>query len=119
MVFPARGEVAYVVPGFEEMRARELIRFGKDVRIWEEDESPGAKVAQIFKDRGIVTGRIGIEEGVRFFLFDGIRKQAPASLSASLSGRLFRIRELRLNRWPEWLVEGRGSSSAPTSGRIK
>lgn len=78
MVLPAKGDVAYVVPGFEEMRARELIRFGKDVRVWEEDESPGAKVAQVLKDRGIATGRIGIEERVRFFLYDGIRKAAPA-----------------------------------------
>ncbi len=78
MVLPARGEIAYVVPGFEEQRARELIRFSKDVRIWEEDESPGAKVAQVLKDRGIATGRIGIEERVRFFLYDGIRKAAPA-----------------------------------------
>jgi Xaa-Pro dipeptidase len=33
-------------------------------------------VAQVFKDRGIRTGRIGIEERVRFFLFDGIRREA-------------------------------------------
>ena len=56
MVLPARGEIAYVCPGFEEDRARELIRFGDDIRPWEEDESPYKKVAQIFKDRGISTG---------------------------------------------------------------
>ena len=77
MILPAKGEPAYVVPGFEEARARELIRFGKDVRTWQEDESPGEKVAQVFRDRGISTGRIGIEENTRFFLFDGIRKAAP------------------------------------------
>ncbi len=77
-VIPARGDLAYVCPKFEEDRARELIRFGNDVRTWEEDEDPARKVAQIFKDRGVATGRIGIEERVRFFLFDGIRKAAPA-----------------------------------------
>jgi len=76
-VLPARGEIAWVCPAFEEMRARELIRIGSDIRTWEEDESPYKKVAQIFKDRGIQTGAIGIEERVRFFLFDGIRKEAP------------------------------------------
>jgi Xaa-Pro dipeptidase len=78
MVFPAKGEIAYVVPGFEEARARELIRFGKDVRVWQEDESPAAVVAGVLKDRGITTGTIGIEERARFFLYDGIRKAAPA-----------------------------------------
>ena len=40
LVIPAEGDVAYVCPGFEEDRARELIKFGKDVRVWQEDESP-------------------------------------------------------------------------------
>jgi Xaa-Pro dipeptidase len=35
-------------------------------------------VAEILKDRGIATGRIGMEERVRFFLFDMIRRAAPA-----------------------------------------
>jgi Xaa-Pro dipeptidase len=77
MVLPARGEPAYVCPQFEEERARELIRFGDDVRTWEEDESPYERVAEIFADRGISTGTVGFEETVRFFLFDGIRQAAP------------------------------------------
>ncbi len=78
-VIPARGEIAqisWIAPKFEEARARELIRFGTDIRAWEEDESPYKAVAGIFKDRGIRAGRIGMEERVRFFLFDGIRQQA-------------------------------------------
>ena len=78
MVLPAQGEPAYVCPAFEEERARELIRFGDDIRTWEEDESPSALVAEILRDRGIRTGKVGFEERVRFFVFDGIRKQAPA-----------------------------------------
>ena len=77
LVIPARGEVAWVCPKFEEERARELIKIGDDVRTWEEDESPYKRVAEIFRDRGLRTGRIGMEERVRFFLFDGIRKAAP------------------------------------------
>jgi len=76
LVIPARGELAWVCPKFEEMRAHEQIRFGTDIRAWEEDESPYKLVAQIFKDRGVRTGRIGMEERVRFFLFDGIRNEA-------------------------------------------
>jgi Xaa-Pro dipeptidase len=77
-VLPARGEIAWVTPKFEEDRARELIRFGSDIRTWEEDEDPGQVVAAIFRDRGVAAGRVGIEERVRFFLFDMIRKAAPA-----------------------------------------
>jgi len=77
VVIPQRGELAWVCPKFEEERARELIKFSNDIRTWEEDESPYRRVAQIFRDRGIRSGRIGIEERVRFFLFDGIRQAAP------------------------------------------
>jgi Xaa-Pro dipeptidase len=77
LVIPSKGEIAWVCPAFEEDRARELIRFGKDIRTWQEDESPFKRVAEIFHDRGILHGKVGMEERVRFFLFDGIRKEAP------------------------------------------
>ena len=76
-VIPAQGEIAYVCPGFEEARLREMIIFGDDVRAWEEEESPYALVSEILKDRGISSGKVGIEESVRFFLFDGIRRETP------------------------------------------
>ncbi|HYA49150.1 MAG TPA: Xaa-Pro peptidase family protein [Burkholderiales bacterium] len=83
-VLPARGEMAWVCPKFEEDRARELIRFGAgDVRTWEEDESPYKAIARVLADRGLRTGRIGIEERVRFFVFDGLRKEAPGFDSVS------------------------------------
>jgi Xaa-Pro dipeptidase len=78
-VVPAKGELAWVAPGFEEARARELIEVGgRDLRTWQEDESPYRLVAQILKDRGIATGSVGIEERLRFFVFNGIRNEAPA-----------------------------------------
>src|SRR6266550_5764633 len=95
MVIPARGEVAWVCPKFEEERARELIKIGDDIRTWEEDESPYKRVAEILRDRGIRTGRIGMEERVRFFLFDGIRKEAPnlqfvSATPITAGGRMFK-----------------------------
>jgi Xaa-Pro dipeptidase len=77
VVIPVKGEPAWVLPGFEEMRARELIRPGSDIRIWQEDESPYERVAQALKDRGVATGRVGMDDAARFFVFDGVRKQAP------------------------------------------
>lgn len=77
VVIPAKGDPAWVLPGFEEMRARELIQPNSDIRIWQEDESPYERVAQILKDRGVTTGRVGMDDAARFFVFDGVRKQAP------------------------------------------
>jgi Xaa-Pro dipeptidase len=78
VVIPAKGELAYVSPGFEEQRAREITKFTNDVRVWQEDEDWGTIVAGILKDRGIATGKVGFEERVRFFIADGIRAAAPA-----------------------------------------
>jgi len=78
-VIPATGDPAWVSPGFEEARARELIEIGgRDLRTWQEDESPYRLVAQILRDRGISTGKVGVEERLRFFIFNGIRQEAPA-----------------------------------------
>ena len=79
VVLPARGPIAYVCPGFEEARARELInaKLGDDVRTWQEDESPYRLIVQILRERGLGSRRIGIEERVRFFIADGLRKEAP------------------------------------------
>jgi Xaa-Pro dipeptidase len=77
LVVTAEGELVYVLPAFEEMRARELIRGRGDVRAWQEDESPYARIVQSLKDRGITSGRVGLDGSARFFVFDGIRKLAP------------------------------------------
>jgi Xaa-Pro dipeptidase len=95
MVIPVRGEIAWVCPKFEEERARELIKLGDDIRTWEEHESPYQRVAEIFRDRGVRTGRVGIEERVRFFLFDGIRQAAPrlqfvSATPVTAGGRMFK-----------------------------
>jgi Xaa-Pro dipeptidase len=95
VVIPARGEIAWVCPKFEEERARELITMGKDIRTWEEDESPYQRVAEIFRDRGLRTGRVGMEERVRFFLYDGIRQSSPglqfvSATPITAGGRMFK-----------------------------
>ena len=49
VVIPAKGELAWVTPAFEEQRARELIKFSNDVRVWQEDESPYEVIAGILR----------------------------------------------------------------------
>ena len=74
-IIPAKGEVKYVCPGFEESRLGELIKTGKEVYTWQEDESPYKQIAKAFKDAVIQTGNIEIEEQLRFFISDRIRKE--------------------------------------------
>jgi len=95
MVFPAKGEPAYVTPAFEKGRALEQIKFGNDVRTWEEDESPYQLVATILKDRGLASGKLGIEETVRFGFFDGVAKAAPALRTASADPVTARCRRVK------------------------
>lgn len=88
MVLPAKGDAFYVAPAFEEGRAREQIALGPngknpDVRVWQEDESPYARVAQGLGDRGIAGGTIGYEETIKFVFTDNIRKAASGATFTS------------------------------------
>jgi Xaa-Pro dipeptidase len=88
LVLPASGAAFYVCPAFEEGRAREQIANAPDgeqpdVRVWQEDESPYQRVAQGLKDRGIASGKVGLEETVRFVFADGISKAAHQASMAS------------------------------------
>lgn len=69
---------AVVCPAFEEARAREQV--GPDFRVftWHEHECPYNLVKTVHADTGIAGGKLGIEESVRFFTVDGIRKAAPS-----------------------------------------
>ena len=80
-IVPAKGEPFFVCPAFEEDRAREQIALGPfagtaDVRTWHEHESPYERVSQGLQDRGIRTGRLGIEETIDFVFSDGVAKAA-------------------------------------------
>jgi Xaa-Pro dipeptidase len=84
LVLPVSGRPFVVSPAFEEERAREQIEDGPlhgaetDVVTWEEDESPYALVAGGLRSRGIVSGRLGAEETVRFVFVDGVARAAPS-----------------------------------------
>ena len=87
MVIPARGEPLYICPGFEEDRAREQIADGPaphaQVFTWQEDESPYGLLAACLKERGVLTGKLGIEETAPFVFADGIANAAPTVTAAS------------------------------------
>src|ERR1039457_2866763 len=71
MVIPARGSPFFIAPAFEEARAREQISRGNggehaQVFTWYEDVSPYTLIASSLKERGLATGKLGIEETVKF-----------------------------------------------------
>jgi Xaa-Pro dipeptidase len=82
VVIPKIGYPYIVTPAFEEDRTREQLAGGPvehtDVAIWQEDESPFERVATGLKERGIASGRIGIEETSKFVFADSIAGAAPA-----------------------------------------
>jgi Xaa-Pro dipeptidase len=78
LVLPRTGDPIVVVPAFEEGRMRERLHFAAEVRAWQEDESPTKIAAAALADRGIRTGRVGVEETAAFTFFDHLRSAAPA-----------------------------------------
>jgi Xaa-Pro dipeptidase len=78
LVLPARGELVWIVPAAEEQRAHDAIKLGGDVIVWQESDGPVRSIAKALKDRGAIAGRVGLEEQVRFSLFEGIHREAPA-----------------------------------------
>lgn len=77
LIIPREGDIAVVTPYFEEPSVRESMTFGDDVRTWHEHEDPFARVAEVLKDRGLKRGRIGLENTVRYFSVEGLRRAAP------------------------------------------
>jgi Xaa-Pro dipeptidase len=90
VVIPKVGNPYIVTPAFEEDRTREQLVGGPvehtDVAIWQEDESPFERIATGLKERGIASGRVGIEETSKFVFADSIAGAAPAMKIVSGTG---------------------------------
>jgi Xaa-Pro dipeptidase len=78
VILPAKGDITYICPYFEEDRLLELIKVGKQIRTWHEDENPFQLCIKTIQDLGFRQGKIGIEEQARFFIVDGLRKAGPS-----------------------------------------
>ena len=90
-VIPADGEIAYLSPAFEEPKTRTLLRFGTDIRVWEEHEDPTAVVIETVRSMGYEQGTIGIDPQTPFFTVDGLRRAGNRftfSNGASITGAL-------------------------------
>ncbi|MFN7981753.1 MAG: Xaa-Pro peptidase family protein [Vicinamibacterales bacterium] len=82
LVVPAKGDAFIVCPAFEVDRLNEQLRQSPlqrtEIRSWQENESPYQRVAQTLRERGIATGRLGIEETVRFVFANGVAAALPS-----------------------------------------
>lgn len=74
LVIPVEGESLIVTPAFEEPTIREMLAVPAEVRVWNEHESPYAPIADWLAARKLSPGPVGIEETVRFFAVEGLRK---------------------------------------------
>ncbi|MDH3291994.1 MAG: Xaa-Pro peptidase family protein [Gemmatimonadota bacterium] len=89
LILPVEGRPFVVTPAFEEDRTREQLDTGPlagddvDVLTWHEDDDPYRLVAQGLRERGRSTGRLGIEETVRFVFSHGVAQAAPSLQLAS------------------------------------
>ncbi len=82
-VLPVEGEPLIVTPFFEEPSIRETLAISAEVRVWQEDQSPTALIADWLRARRLAGGMIGIEETARFFAADGLARALPSSRTVS------------------------------------
>lgn len=75
-ILPREGEPCIVTPHFEEPSVRESLKVPAEVRVWNEHDDPLVTVAGFLRDRRLA-GPVGIEETVRFFATDGLRRAMP------------------------------------------
>jgi Xaa-Pro dipeptidase len=76
-LIPVEGEPIVFTPFFEEPSVRESLGIPAEIRTWNEHEDPLRLVAGALRDRKAAGRPVGIEETVRFFAIDGLRKAMP------------------------------------------
>ncbi|WP_254070230.1 aminopeptidase P family N-terminal domain-containing protein, partial [Acidisphaera sp. L21] len=84
-VIPVEGEVAYLSPSFEEPKTREYLKFGTDIRCWEEHEDPTALVIDVVRSKGYDSGTLAVDPATPFFTVDGLRKSGNSFSFVSAS----------------------------------
>ena len=82
LTIPAKGKPFVVCPAFESVRAHELLSSGPfgtdaDVLTWQEDESPFALTVKGLRDRGIATGRVALDEEMKFVFSNSLALAGP------------------------------------------
>ncbi|MCW3798775.1 Xaa-Pro peptidase family protein [Sphingomonas sp. BN140010] len=76
-VIPAAGPPIVVTPFFERPSVAESLSVPAEIRVWQEDESPYAPVADYLRARAAGTRAVAVEETVRTFIVTGIGQAMP------------------------------------------
>lgn len=69
-ILPQTGKPIVISPAFEQGRAEDQVAGRFDVRVWQEDQSPEALIAGIFRDWGIATSKVAIDGSARTFVYN-------------------------------------------------
>jgi Xaa-Pro aminopeptidase len=97
LVIPAEGEPVVITPAFEESKLAELMIMPMEVRTWDEHESPTALIASVLDDRK-AKGPIGLERTTRYFVAEGLRKDAPSRKVVSATPIVAALRQIKSPR---------------------
>jgi Xaa-Pro dipeptidase len=76
-LLPVEGKPIVFTPFFEEPSVRESLAVPAEVRTWVEHEDPLKLVAGALRDLKLATRPIGVDETIRFFIVDSLRKALP------------------------------------------
>ena len=79
-----KGDPIWICPAFEKKRAGEVINFGKDIRTWEEHESPYTLIKGIMKD--LNGKKLAVGPTVRNFVVESLRKELSGTGISLVAG---------------------------------
>jgi len=97
-VLPARGELIYICPAFEEAKLRTMLTLGDKVAVWEEHEDPTALVTGTLRSLGLARGTVGIDEATQFAAFDGLRRAGNSYEFVNAAGVTGACRSIKSER---------------------
>lgn len=71
------GSLDYISPGFERGTFRDFMQLDGAIHGWEEHESPCRLFGRVLADKGIQSGKIGLDQSTPFFITEGLREANP------------------------------------------
>jgi Xaa-Pro dipeptidase len=75
MLLPVDGDPIMICPAFELGSLEASLGLEAEIRLWQEDEPPGALVAEVLKTLGVTA--LAFDPALSFQAFDDVRRAAP------------------------------------------
>jgi Xaa-Pro dipeptidase len=77
LLLPREGKGIFISPAFEQQRAENLIDGRFDVRVWQEDQSPYALIADTLREWNSASGKLAVDPSGRYFIAHALSAAAP------------------------------------------